>query len=83
MAIMCPFAAPSLSDPSRRRLYEILLEEKGLTVSQLARKLKLRQPTVSYHLKKMAQEGLVKAEKKGRKAYYRARKVCPEGRVCH
>lgn len=82
MAIMCPFAAPSLADPSRRKLYEILLEESGLTVNQLAKKLKLRQPTVSYHLKKMAQEGLVKAKKEGRRVYYQANKTCPESGVC-
>ena len=79
---MCPFAIPSLADPSRRKLYKILIEEKGLTVTQLTKKLKLRQPTVSYHLKKLEEDGLVKAKKKGREVYYQAEKSCPEGKVC-
>lgn len=79
---MCPFAVPSLADPSRRQLYEILMQAEDLTVTQLAKKLKLRQPTVSYHLKKLAKDGLVQAKKKGREVYYQAVKTCPEGKVC-
>lgn len=82
MLPMCPFAVPSLADPSRRKLYEFLMQAEDLTVTQLAKKLKLRQPTISYHLKKLEKDGLVKAKKKGREVYYQAEKTCPEGKVC-
>lgn len=82
MLPMCPFAVPSLADPSRRKLYEILMQAEDLTVTQLAKKLKLRQPTASYHLKRLEKDGLVQAKKKGREVYYQAVKTCPEGKVC-
>jgi DNA-binding transcriptional ArsR family regulator len=51
-------------------------------VGEITKKLKLRQPTVSYHLKMTEKEGLVSSRKKGREVYYKIALVCPEGGIC-
>lgn len=78
----CPFAVPQMADPSKRKIYEYLAVEGAKTVSQITKKLRLRQPTVSYHLKMMKKDGLLASEKKGRQVYYSVKMVCPEGGMC-
>lgn len=78
----CPFAVPQMADPSRRKIFEFLYLEGGKTVGQITKKLKLKQPTVSYHLKMMEKEGLLKSKKKGREVFYLVKMVCPEGGAC-
>ena len=51
-------------------------------MGEITKKLKLRQPTVSYHLKMMEKEGLLKAKKKGREVIYQIKLTCPEGGAC-
>jgi DNA-binding transcriptional ArsR family regulator len=71
-----------MSDLSRRKIFEFLYLEGDKTVGEITKKLKLKQPTVSYHLKMMEKEGLLKAKKKGREVYYQIKLTCPEGGVC-
>jgi ArsR family transcriptional regulator len=78
----CPFAIPPMAQPSRRKIYQYLFSEGEKSVGEITKKLKLRQPTVSYHLKMMAKEGLVSSRKKGREVYYKIALVCPEGGIC-
>lgn len=78
----CPFAIPQMADPSRRKIFEYLYLEGNKTVGEITKKLKLRQPTVSYHLKMMEKEGLLKAKKKGREVFYQIKLMCPEGGAC-
>lgn len=78
----CPFAIPQMAEPSRRKIYEYLASEGEKTVGEITKKLKLRQPTVSYHLKAMKKEGLLASRKKGREVYYKIKMICPEGGVC-
>ena len=78
----CPFAAPQMADASRRKIYEFLSLEGEKTVGDITKKLKLRQPTISYHLKAMKKEGLVSSRKKGREVYFKIKLVCPEGGAC-
>ena len=78
----CPFAVPQMADPSKRKIYEILTMEGEKTVGEITKRLKLKQPTVSYHLKMMEKEGLLKAKKKGREVYYQIKMTCPEGGAC-
>lgn len=80
--LCCPFAIPQMADPSKRKIYEILTLEGGKTVGQITKRLKLTQPTVSYHLKVMKKKGLLTSEKNGREVYYRVKMVCPEGGIC-
>lgn len=78
----CPYALPQMAIRSRRRIYEYLYFEGEKTVGEIVKKLRLKQPTVSYHLKMMEKEGLVSSRKEGRKVYYKIALFCPEGGVC-
>ena len=71
-----------MGDPSRRKIYEYLTRRGEKTVAEITKIMKLRQPTVSYHLKQMDKEGLLASRKEGRKVYYSVRMTCPEGGVC-
>jgi ArsR family transcriptional regulator len=85
-----PLAAPSLSDdeadatatlfralgdPARVRLINILATSGTVCVCDLQAPLGLSQPTVSHHLKKLADAGLIEREQRGRWAYY---SIAPE-----
>lgn len=78
----CPFAIPQMADLSRRKIYEFLTYEGEKTVSEIAKKLRLKQPTVSYHLKMMKGDGLLSSKKKGRQVFFKVKMVCPEGGEC-
>ena len=65
------FAA--LSDPARLRILE-LLDQHQICVCELAPKLKLSQPTVSYHVRLLSEAGLVTTRKEGTKVYCRAKR---------
>lgn len=80
--ICCPFAVPQMADPSRRKIYEYLANSGEKTVSEITRFMKLRQPTVSYHLSEMKKEDLLASRKQGRKVYYRVKMRCPEDGAC-
>jgi DNA-binding transcriptional ArsR family regulator len=78
----CPFAVPQMAEPSKRKIYEFLALEGEKTVGEITKKLRLRQPTVSYHLKMMKKEGILEAVKKGREVFYKVKLICPEGGAC-
>ncbi len=78
----CPFAFPQMAVGSRRKIYQYLAIEGEKTVGEITKKLKLRQPTVSYHLKMMEKEGLLSSRKKGQRVYYKVKFTCPEGGMC-
>ena len=82
LSFCCPLAMPQMADESKRKIYEFLSMAGEKTVSELTLMLKLKQPTVSYHLKQMEKEGLLKSKKEGRKVFYSVKMECPEGGVC-
>lgn len=55
---------------------------KPKTVSEFVKLLKLRQPTVSFHLKTLKEVGLLKSKKQGRFVYYSLSKKCRKGQAC-
>ena len=67
----------ALADPARLRLISLLLASPGqeACTCELIDPLMLSQPTVSHHLKKLAQAGIVVGERRGVWTYYR---VVPE-----
>jgi ArsR family transcriptional regulator len=72
----------SLGDPTRARILRLIRDSddgKAL-VSRLAEVLGLRQPTISYHMKSLHDEGIVVREPQGRRVWY---SIAPEyaGRV--
>ena len=70
-------AFAALADPARLRLLGLLASaEKGeICTCDLVEPLGKSQPTVSHHLKVLADAGLVVGEKRGRWVWYR---VVPE-----
>jgi DNA-binding transcriptional ArsR family regulator len=65
------FAA--LSDPTRRRLFERLLEiPRGLTATELAENAVISRQAIVKHLQILASAGLAEASRDGREVRYRA-----------
>jgi DNA-binding transcriptional ArsR family regulator len=61
----------ALADPTRRALFE-RMRERSYTVGELARRAKIRQPTVSQHLRVLRQAKLVEDRRDGTRRHYRA-----------
>ena len=86
LACCRPLAAPSLSDgeaaetarlfkalgdPARVKILNLLVSGgEGACVCDLTDALGLSQPTVSHHLKKLTEAGLLEREQRGKWAYY-------------
>ena len=64
----------AVADPQRLRLLSLLMAapEGEACTCDLTEPLGLSQPTVSHHLKKLHEVGLVTAERRGVWTYYRA-----------
>jgi ArsR family transcriptional regulator, arsenate/arsenite/antimonite-responsive transcriptional repressor len=61
----------ALADPHRVRIVNLLANaDEPVCVCNLTPQLNLAQPTVSFHLKKLAQAGLLEREQRGVWAYY-------------
>lgn len=63
----------ALADPARLRVVSMLLAspDQEACTCDLTEPLGLSQPTVSHHLKKLAEAGLVEGERRGTWTYYR------------
>jgi len=62
----------ALSDPTRRRVLE-LLRERPMTAGELAKEFKVSKPTMSAHFAVLREAGLIESEKTGRTVTYRIR----------
>ena len=63
------FAA--LSDPARVKIVNLLATSREpVCVCNLTRPLRLTQPTVSHHLKKLVEAGLLDREQRGKWAFF-------------
>jgi ArsR family transcriptional regulator len=63
----------ALGDRHRVKILNVLVRAGGeaVCVCELVPTLGLAQPTVSYHLKQLAEAGLIERERRGTFAYYR------------
>ena len=59
-----------LGDTNRYRIFEMLGEKKKITVSDIAKILKVSVPLTSQHLKILEQAKILRKEKLGRTVYY-------------
>ncbi|SRR5438876_5416679 len=66
----------TLADPTRRAVFERVVNSDEITVAELTRGSGVTQGAISQHLKSLKQAGLVAERPEGRNVYYRAR---PEG----
>ena len=62
----------SLSDPTRRAVFERVVRSDEITVVELTRGSGVTQGAISQHLKSLKQAGLVTERAQGRYVYYRA-----------
>ena len=62
----------SLSDPTRRAIFERLCREGEITVGALTAGAGISQPAVSRHLSVLKQAGLVRDRPEGRQTHYSA-----------
>lgn len=62
----------ALSDPTRVRIVNLLATNEGepICVCHLIEPLGLTQPTVSHHMKRLLDAGLVEREQRGKWAYF-------------
>jgi DNA-binding transcriptional ArsR family regulator len=65
-------ALKAVSDPTRLKILRYLSQQE-LTPSELARRLNLRAPTVTHHLKELRLAGLINVTVHGQERLYRAR----------
>src|SRR4051795_8425709 len=64
-------AAKLLSDPIRVQVLELLRSAEGQVCQcELQPRFSVSQPTLSHHLKKLADAGMVAVERRGKWAYY-------------
>jgi DNA-binding transcriptional ArsR family regulator len=63
--------AALIGDPARANMLTALIDGRALTVSELAEAAGVSLPTASGHLARMAQAGLLSAERQGRHRYLR------------
>jgi DNA-binding transcriptional ArsR family regulator len=68
----------ALADPTRRALFERVVNSEEITVVELTQGSGVTQGAISQHLKALKQAGLVAERPEGRKVYYR---VQPQGLV--
>ena len=62
----------ALADPARVRILNILATSAGdpVCICNLTEPLELAQPTVSHHMRKLLDAGLVEREQRGKWAYF-------------
>ncbi|MGE5073276.1 MAG: ArsR/SmtB family transcription factor [Anaerolineae bacterium] len=65
-------ALKAVADPTRLKILHYLSQQE-LTPSELARRLNLRAPTVTHHLKELRLAGLINVTVRGQEKLYRAR----------
>jgi DNA-binding transcriptional ArsR family regulator len=62
----------AIADPTRRRMLEMLRDSER-PATELARSFKMRQPSVSQHLRVLRDAGLVRTRRLGRRRLYQIR----------
>jgi len=62
-----------LGDTNRYRIFEMLGKQPRISVSDIAKILKISIPLASQHLKILAQAKILQKEKLGQKVYYKLR----------
>jgi DNA-binding transcriptional ArsR family regulator len=62
--------AEAMSHPAKVAILELLAQEGALSCGEITEQLPLAQPTVSQHLKKLKESGLILYSKDGLKSIY-------------
>lgn len=62
--------AKALADPRRFEILKILAATHECCCGDLGEKIPVAQPTISHHLKELANAGLIESRKEGQHSYY-------------
>lgn len=73
----CPRCFKALSSETGIGIVDLLAKKREMPVGEIASHFKLSQPTVSYHLSKLTQVGILESRCQGRFVYYKLRERCP------
>lgn len=65
-----------LAVPSRAKIISLLEKEGKLPVSAVVASVKLRQPTISYHLDRLERVGILRSKREGRQVFYKIDPQC-------
>ncbi len=72
----CPDCFKVVGERSRYRLVCMLgMEQKGLSVTDIARKMSLRQPTITHHLRVLQSVNAVRVLQKGKEKIFSLNKA--------
>ena len=83
MKTQCSKCFRNLGVNSRADIYEYIESRGPVNVTDTTKHTKLKQPTVSYHLKEMNESGLLKKILKGKEVFYSVNADCPhDGYKC-
>jgi len=79
----CRHCFITVSDPSRIFIVEFLKKiKREITVSEVVGELSLRQPTVTFHINKLVDIGLIRKRKRGREVLLKLQKYSPKCSYC-
>lgn len=74
---LCQSCLSNLALHTRMQIFAFLQNHGKQTVSEIVAQTSLSQPTISYHLKNMAEAKLLSKEKSGKAVYYSVNHTCP------
>jgi ArsR family transcriptional regulator len=60
----------ALGDPTRLRIVQMLAQHSEVCVCRIVDELEMNQPTISHHMAKLKQAGLLNARKEGQWIHY-------------
>lgn len=60
----------AICDEHRQKILELLHKHGKINATEIVKKVKLSQPTVSHHLKILSDAEVIKSEKKGKEVFY-------------
>jgi DNA-binding transcriptional ArsR family regulator len=70
-ALQLTVVMKTLADPTRRAVFERIMDDPEIAATALVKGLKVSQPAVSQHLRALREAGLVTERREGRNIYYR------------
>lgn len=66
----CASCFAGLSCQARIGIINLLQEKREMSVLEIAKHFKLKQPTITHHLQYLREAGVLSSKKKGRKIFY-------------
>jgi DNA-binding transcriptional ArsR family regulator len=58
------------ADENRQDILSVISKHQPINATDISKHIKLSQPTLSHHLSKLSNAGLIKTEKKGKEIFY-------------